>query len=188
MITYDKPVVATTKNNGYLCFFDKEHPLATEACQYRVFLHRHIASIKYGHWLNSDEHVHHIDENILNNSPDNLIVVTAKEHAELHRKYPTRTCLVCSTEFYRSDATSKYCSPKCNSISQIRNKDITSEILQKELWYFPYTYLATKYVLSDMGIKKRAKAMGLLLPPARFHVKSESEKQRLRLENNILPL
>lgn len=37
---YTKEINANALNNGYLCFYDKEHPLATEACQYRIFLHR----------------------------------------------------------------------------------------------------------------------------------------------------
>lgn len=35
--------------------------------------------------LSADEHVHHIDEDTLNNSPTNLIIVTRSEHMKIHQ-------------------------------------------------------------------------------------------------------
>lgn len=47
--------------------------------------HRIIAAIKYGRILKSSEIVHHIDGNIENNSPDNLIIIPShSEHGKLH--------------------------------------------------------------------------------------------------------
>jgi hypothetical protein len=49
--------------------------------------HRIVAAIKYGRILKSSEIVHHIDGNIENNSPDNLMVVAScSEHKKLHLK------------------------------------------------------------------------------------------------------
>lgn len=80
---YSKPINIVGTNKGYEYFIDKEHPLAT-GNSFRVYVHRHIASIDRGYWLSTDEHVHHMDENKLNNDPTNLIVLSAEEHARIH--------------------------------------------------------------------------------------------------------
>lgn len=46
--------------------------------------HRVIAENEIGRKLKTDEHVHHIDGNKHNNSKENLIVLSAAEHAKLH--------------------------------------------------------------------------------------------------------
>lgn len=47
-------------------------------------LHILICEHKYGRKLQDGEHVHHIDKNKLNNNPNNLVILTASEHAKLH--------------------------------------------------------------------------------------------------------
>ena len=47
-------------------------------------LYRKLAEMKIGRQLTPDEEVHHIDGNHLNNSPENLEVVTASEHSKIH--------------------------------------------------------------------------------------------------------
>lgn len=186
MIEWNSTIEANAMNNGYLCFYSKYHPLATEACQYRVFLHRHIASIKYGRWLTTKEHVHHIDENKLNNHPDNLIVVSVSEHNKWHSAEKVKiACKMCGINFIPPKATSQYCSISCKSLAAVKNKNIDPGILQKEIWHIPFSRLGPLYGMTDMGIRKRAIALGLLMPPPRFHTKSTLDKIRLRAENNI---
>jgi hypothetical protein len=63
--------------------YEPEHRVVMER-----FLHRK---------LNSDEHIHHIDKDTLNNSPSNLIVVSKSEHTKLHvkdRKRHKNGCLI----------------------------------------------------------------------------------------------
>ena len=48
-----------------------------------VLEHRHIASQMLGRPLGSDEVVHHIDGNRINNSPDNLAVMKRGDHDKL---------------------------------------------------------------------------------------------------------
>lgn len=48
--------------------------------------HRLVAEQKIGRKLKPGEIVHHIDGDIHNNSPENLEVMTQREHIELHRK------------------------------------------------------------------------------------------------------
>lgn len=97
------------KSNGYCFFMWASHPLADS--QGRVLHHRFVASLKIGRWVTSDEHVHHIDGNKLNNTPDNLEVLSSREHAKLHFPGPApKLCLVCGKSFVPTKPSSKYCS------------------------------------------------------------------------------
>lgn len=49
-----------------------------------VFIHRKVMAEKIGRKLHDWENVHHIDENKLNNHPDNLEIFTNSEHRKLH--------------------------------------------------------------------------------------------------------
>jgi hypothetical protein len=48
--------------------------------------HRVVAQDMVGRPLRTDEHVHHLDENKHNNAPENLAVMSAREHLALHAK------------------------------------------------------------------------------------------------------
>lgn len=52
--------------------------------------HRVAAEKRLGRPLKSSEVVHHWDEDIHNNDPDNLLVLTQKEHIALHREKITK--------------------------------------------------------------------------------------------------
>lgn len=52
----------------------------------RYHIHRRVMEEKLGRKLTSNEIVHHIDGNKLNNDPSNLIIVTRKEHIKIHRE------------------------------------------------------------------------------------------------------
>ena len=47
-------------------------------------VHRTVAEAKIGRKLLAAEEVHHIDGNPANNTPDNLVVLTASEHSTIH--------------------------------------------------------------------------------------------------------
>ncbi len=88
----------------------------------------------------SDEHIHHIDGDPLNDDPDNLQKFTAEAHLDVHRTFKrpgaeelsrrmlayhkanpgkmrkgqSKTCPVCGTEFYRPpSAKAETCSYTC---------------------------------------------------------------------------
>ena len=56
-------------------------------------LYRTIAERNLGRPLKDDEEVHHIDGNHLNNSPDNLQVLSASEHSVIHASQKERDSL-----------------------------------------------------------------------------------------------
>jgi intein/homing endonuclease len=49
--------------------------------------HRVVAEMMLGRKLNDDEHVHHIDEDRLNNLPENLEILNPQEHAKKHNNF-----------------------------------------------------------------------------------------------------
>jgi hypothetical protein len=61
----------------------EDHPMATKNTRY-VAEHRLVMAEILGRMLNSDEIVHHIDENKQNNDPSNLELRTRADHMRIH--------------------------------------------------------------------------------------------------------
>lgn len=160
---YNKEIVIRGLNLGYEYFIDYEHPLATGNSG-RVLLHRHIASIKAGRWISKEDHVHHVDSNILNNSPDNLEILTAKEHNLIHRVKTVLTCKNCTKEYSVRNNNTEYCSTDCYNSYRVRDKTITKELLDDLISNNSWTALGKLFGYSDVGIKKRAKALRCVIP------------------------
>jgi hypothetical protein len=98
------------------------------------YLHRDIYSATYGN-IPHGWHVHHKDENPLNNDIDNLVAMAGREHLLLHNKGHTRrpagvlatlarinsqthtaTCLRCEEAFTSKGAhPSRFCSRRCRT-------------------------------------------------------------------------
>jgi len=69
-------------NSGYIFVMSKDHPHRNRdgyVRQHRLVMEEHL-----GRYLDKNEIVHHIDGNKLNNSLDNLEVITRVEHARSH--------------------------------------------------------------------------------------------------------
>jgi hypothetical protein len=151
---------------GYLYFRDFEHPLAYQSDN-SVYLHRHIASIAHGRWLSTLEHVHHINENKLDNTVENLVVCSASEHAKIHNKSSFTTCLVCGVGFEMFNSKSKFCSQDCFKFFCVKDKSITKALLDQLIPLYSWVDLGKMFSYSDVGIKKRAKSMGCNIPVRR---------------------
>lgn len=52
----------------------------------RIDLHRHLMELKLGRKLNSDEVVHHINEDIHDNRIENLELMSFSNHSSLHKR------------------------------------------------------------------------------------------------------
>lgn len=160
--------IKITKDRGYAYFIDYAHPLACGNSG-KVYLHRHIASLTLGRWLVNEEHVHHIDANKLNNTPDNLIVLSPSEHSSIH-KPDTKSeliCPICGIEFLPKEVTIRFCSNKCAYSNNIKNKELTKEYLDELIPIYSWVELGRLLGYSNNGIKKRAIALGCKIPVRR---------------------
>ena len=161
---YDKPIHIRGINNGYQYFIDTTHPLRVGNSG-MVYLHRHVASIHANRWVSIGEVVHHIDTDKLNNSSDNLQILSELEHQHIHHPpVPPITCCNCSTSFIPDKPSSKYCSPKCSTDSAIKNRELTKELLDSLIPNNSWIALGKMFKYSDVGIKKRAEALGCTIP------------------------
>ena len=173
---YSKQInICNSLVNGYQVFCDSEHPLVNS--QGYVYVHRHVASIKIGRWLKSNEHVHHLDENKTNNSAENLKILSCKDHSKEHaQKRPIyiRTCIVCKKDFESKNKKSrKTCSDKCyeNYHKSRYSLNITKEELEKLVWEMPSEKIGELYGVSGRAIGKRCEKYGISKPPRGYWAK-----------------
>lgn len=79
-----------TRRRRRQIFVGVTHPMANSNGY--VFEHRLVMAGVLGRSLRSDEHVHHIDLDSLNNAPENLILLTPSQHSRLHRLIDKAAC------------------------------------------------------------------------------------------------
>lgn len=170
-------------SEGYLYFIDSDHPLAVGNSG-KVYLHRHLASIYIGYWVSRDEHVHHIDGVKLNNSEDNLLVLTSSEHTSMHKgTLLPKPCIHCSDIFTPTDSNAQiYCSTLCANNSLIKRPDITKEQLDALIPTHSWVYLGKLFGYSNVGIKKRAKALGCTIPNRKRSSEVEQSPYKAKVE------
>lgn len=94
---YRSPVCYIEGYRAYTVHYDSGKK--TTVLEHREIMEKHV-----GRKLLTSEHVHHKDENKLNNSLENLVILTSAEHALLHHapEEPVElTCIFCNCKFYR---------------------------------------------------------------------------------------
>lgn len=68
--------------NGYRRVFVPRHPRSNRAGA--VYEHILVMELVLGRWVRSGEHIHHLDGDKANNSPDNLKLYSQEAHLKLH--------------------------------------------------------------------------------------------------------
>ena len=148
---YNKRItLALDKTLGYQYFMDKDHPLASKIG--RVYYHRHVASIARGSWLTEGEVVHHKNEDKLDNSPENLEIITQAEHSYLHKPRERRPhpCEQCG----KPTLNKRFCSYRCSQLSTRRVARPSKEQLLLEIAQTSYRAVGRKYGVSDVAVRK----------------------------------
>lgn len=165
-LNLDKQVL---DSNGYYYVYAPTHPQANGAG--KVYVHRYIGYLKEGRVLSTDEECHHIDENKINNSINNIEVMTHIEHILLHSSKPIIACGVCS----RPTKGIKYCSNKCSGIAS-RKLDIKAEVLHKLVWTMPIRDVAKLYNVSDVTLNKYCKRLNIEKPPRGYWLRASNSR------------
>jgi hypothetical protein len=73
------------QNNSYIYYDKQGYAVDTSDRNNKRYIHRLVMEKMIGRPLRSDEIVHHIDGNKLNNDPSNLQIVTRAEHIRIHK-------------------------------------------------------------------------------------------------------
>lgn len=136
----------------YPYFIDRQHPLASK--RGKVYVHRHVASMTSKRWLTGKEHVHHIDGDRTNYSPENLEVLTSKEHRACHpsrnRRIP-HGCGVCNAP----TVNKQFCGYECVHMAQRKVSDRPShQELLDLVRAHSYSAVGRMYGVSDNAIRK----------------------------------
>ena len=176
----------TIKMGEYLCEFAPDHPRATKEGNVRT--HILVAERKLGRYLQSEECVHHIDENKYNNHPDNLMIFkTIADHSAFHKGVDAvcengvwhcpnkrldskEICPSCGINY--KDAKAEVCID-CWSVLKskfIKNTNVerpSKEELKSKLRICSFTQIGKEYGVSDNTIRKWCKFYGL---PSSSHV------------------
>lgn len=84
----------TTSVDGRRVVYAPGHPNANIGeNRTHVLEHKLMAEIKLGRPLKDNEVVHHINGDVTDNNPDNLMILTPHEHAVIHSKIRVRDAL-----------------------------------------------------------------------------------------------
>mgnify|MGYP003965800019 FL=1 len=155
----------------YFHLYWPAHPNATKSG--KVFLHRHIAAVTRGRWLEKGEIVVFLDGNKNNLSPANLEITTRSKRAKKVYNFPKgkkRQKLICEywggeyEESYAHAKRRKTCSPVCSQMNR-RKFDPDPAELEMLVWEMPTTKVAKLFDVSDKAISKRCKLYGIEKPP-----------------------
>lgn len=159
--------------NGYYAVVS-EDLLKTATVKDYVYEHRLIAEEMLGRPLLEDEEVHHLDNDRLNNSTENLLVLSGTMHRKLHKwleknvitpKYPPRPktllCKTCGEFIERDSHYVDYCSDNCYGIGRRKVEWPSKEDLAELMKTTSMVKIGQDFGVSDKAVKKWCIKYGL---------------------------
>ena len=162
-------------HKGYVMIWMPTHPRAYE--NGLVYKHIVVMTEKIGRALTSEEVVHHLDEDKLNNNAENLIVFrTVADHVAFHRngimiemedgtftaaRKESAKCKQCGQGFKSIGTKQQCCSHKCADILKRLQERPSKEELYSLIKTLPFTTIGKKYGVSDNAIRGWCRQYGL---------------------------
>lgn len=175
--------------NGYRALHLPEHPQALKNPKMYgwVYEHRVVAEDMLGRPLYDDEEVHHLDEDKLNNHPENLLVLPSSQHMKLHgwlrrlgidpKNYPTKLCRNCGVVI--SHQLISYCGPTCAALGSRVVARPSKEQLALDVNVMSLVKTGEKYNVSDNSIRKWCRHYDIPIPTRYRRVSTNSGKSTL---------
>lgn len=188
-------LVTRINSRGYVVAQYPEHPAAYSGGYVRF--HRLVMENMLGRYLKKGEIVHHIDKDKLNNSLNNLELLSSNaEHSVHHRTNPpTRVCPNCSSAFKVTQRVGqkyskrKCCSEECTKALRIkkvkhkaqqRNYTKTrkppKEVLEELVWQIPATRIGAQYGVSVNTVLNWFKSYRIVDRPGRGYWTKQRRK------------
>lgn len=156
-----------TRTDGYIWVWCPDHHRAYTEGYDAGWTREHILVYEYfnNQTVGENEVVHHLDSNKKNNTPNNLIKMTNKDHTALHNwlynytnlkstppEQETRYCEVCMKWLQHNQK--HYCSYECSHMRNRRAVRPSLEQLLSELEQASFSEIGRKYGVSDNAIRK----------------------------------
>lgn len=149
----------TRAHDGYVRIRCPQHPKQAKG---EVLLHRLIMENNLGRFLRSNEVVHHLDGNGLNNALENLVLTNTTDHHRLYHRSdpPTRVCPQCKQRFivtthnWHKYSTQRYCGSTCRE--KARGEAIAQKIKQQRN-AIPHKGKSTHCVICGKSVNKKSK-------------------------------
>ena len=170
-------------SNNYMVLYYPDHP--NSHTKGYMYYHRLVMENYLDRYLDNDEHVHHLDNNPLNNDIENLELVNHISHAKLHQRLngkqtiqtiQEKSCKQCNKQFKPSHNDIQFCSTTCFDFYRRKVARPTKEKLHKLIWSIPTTDIAKYYNVSDKTIAKWCKSYVINKPPRGYWTKVYSGK------------
>jgi len=172
--------------NGYLMVYRPDHHRAMKNKSWRGYIHYHVlvAEELLGRPLRDDETVHHLDGDVLNNKPINILVLPIRMHHKLHGwfargapgierfgikrtehitargKKDRGKCVICDEPLTGNQR--KYCGNTCKGLALRRTKRPNKATLAKDIKKMSWRAMGRKYGVSDNAVRKWARNYKLI--------------------------
>lgn len=155
------------------------HPMSMGAGT--TYIHRIVAYEKYDEIPNG-YHVHHVDGDVWNWDPSNLVLMEESEHMS-HHQTVDKIVLVCDNcdgkfKVLPSESSDrKYCSFRCSQTDQGGVYDWPVENELRELvWEKPLSCIAEDIGCSLSAVRKKCDKWNIDTPPQGYWLKSDNRR------------
>ena len=149
--------------NGYWTVKVPEHPGCEKHGSYKgwEYEHRYLMEVAIGRVLSSDEVVHHVNGDRLDNRLENLAVMTRTEHTLLHAGVDAMSrCERCGKPISKRARLCNDCARESESVMP-RTDDISTAVsIATDVMEHGYNAVARKFGISDNGLRKWLKRHG----------------------------